>query len=125
MERSFDAAVAELVMRGMHVRTNAHILHLTTTSYAQHMALGSFYEALVDNLDALAEAATGIKGAPLTYPALRYNPEGSPIELLNGYRGWIMQMCKDCPRMPSEVRNLVDELLATIDAGLYKLRVLS
>ena len=39
------------VARAFAVRTAAHVAHLTTTSYAQHIALDEFYTALL--LDAL------------------------------------------------------------------------
>lgn len=40
-------------------RDVAHREHLRTQSYAQHMALGSFYEGIIDRADAIAEAYQG------------------------------------------------------------------
>jgi len=36
-------------------RTQAHIFHLQTTSYAQHIALGEYYGGIVDLVDGLTE----------------------------------------------------------------------
>ena len=44
-------ACAELVARCFAARTSAHLAHLTTTSYAQHVALGDFYDAIASGAD--------------------------------------------------------------------------
>lgn len=38
---------AELIARCFAARTAAHIAHLQTTSYAQHVALDEFYNVIV------------------------------------------------------------------------------
>ena len=39
--------IGELIVRCFHARTNAHILHLQTRSYATHVALNEFYDEIV------------------------------------------------------------------------------
>ena len=39
--------IGELIIKLLHARTNAHILHLGTTSYAKHKALNDFYDEIV------------------------------------------------------------------------------
>lgn len=51
--------VGEFVMKALHARTNAHVLHLKSRSYARHVALGDFYDVLVDLLDGYVEAYQG------------------------------------------------------------------
>lgn len=46
----------------LEMRDKAHLHHLKTTSYAKHMALGEFYESLLDLTDNLIEAYQGIYG---------------------------------------------------------------
>ena len=43
----------------MQSRTQTHIYHLQTTSYAKHVALQEYYEGIVDLIDSLAEAYQG------------------------------------------------------------------
>jgi hypothetical protein len=50
---------AELVMRCFHSRTAAHVLHLKSKSYSEHMALHDFYDEIVDLTDAFAEMYQG------------------------------------------------------------------
>mgnify|MGYP001126122922 CR=1 FL=1 len=51
----------KLVSTLMASRDQAHIFHWGTTgdgSYAAHMALGAYYEAIPDMIDALVEIST-------------------------------------------------------------------
>ena len=43
-------------------RTQAHIFHLQTSSYAEHKALGEYYDGIVDLVDGLIESCQGIHG---------------------------------------------------------------
>jgi hypothetical protein len=43
-------------------RDTTHKIHLKTGSYAKHMALGSFYDELLDLTDGLVESYQGIYG---------------------------------------------------------------
>ena len=114
---------AALVIELMHLRTNAHLLHLKTRSYAAHMALGSFYDELVDLIDSFAEAHQGRYGI-LNYPDTPFRQESDAIMMLKTTRRYIddnrMGMTPD-----SELQNIIDEILALIDSTLYKLEYLS
>ena len=59
-------------------RDLAHREHLTTTSYAQHIALGDFYPAVIDLADRLAEACQGRHGLMQDIPLLS-NDTGKTI----------------------------------------------
>mgnify|MGYP003435067517 FL=1 len=49
-----------------NARTNTHILHLQSRSYAQHVALNEFYSGILDIADSFAEASMGVTGSILT-----------------------------------------------------------
>lgn len=49
-------------------RDMAHRAHLATTSYAQHMALGDFYDSIVDLADDFIECYQGEFGQRVTIP---------------------------------------------------------
>jgi len=57
------------IAQSFAVRTAAHLLHLSTTSYAQHVALNSFYDGLVPLIDAYAETYQGAHGLIKSYPS--------------------------------------------------------
>lgn len=116
-------SVAGLIMQLFHARTNAHVLHLRTRSYAAHVALNEFYESIVDQTDKLAEAYQGRYGIQ-DYPELPYKAESDAIMMIRGLRRYIdenrLQMCDH-----SELQNLIDEIVAQMDSTLYKLENLS
>lgn len=73
----------KFVAQSLAVRTAAHILHLTSTSYAQHIALAEFYEALVDLVDRYAEIHIA-EAASVSFPSA-VPPRGEPLALLTDY----------------------------------------
>lgn len=132
---------AELVARCFAARTTAHCNHLTTTSYAQHVALGDFYDAIASAADEFVECHMGVFGKldSKDFPAIRLTL-GDPVQSLTDLRTWIAanreECCeayedKDTDQAESndvdctELANLIDNILAVIDKGLYKLKFLS
>ena len=47
------------IQRLLQTRDQSHMFHWNTKSYAAHVALGGFYDSLLDSIDALFEAAKG------------------------------------------------------------------
>ena len=47
--------IGRLILTLFHARTAAHVLHLTTKSYAVHVALNEFYEKLIPLTIAIEE----------------------------------------------------------------------
>ena len=118
----------ELVARCFQARTDAHVAHLTTRSYAQHKALNEFYDEIVDLADGFAESAQGRFDALLKYP--RTAPRSSsvdtakPITIVEGLRDWIDDNRDECCD-ESELQNIIDEIVGLCNSTLYKLRFLS
>ena len=50
-------------------RSQAHIYHLQTKSYAEHVALQAYYEGIVDMIDSIVEAYQGKHGIIKNYTA--------------------------------------------------------
>jgi len=69
------------VARAFAVRTAAHIAHLTTQSYAQHVALDEFYTTLLDLTDRYAEVAMGREGRFSSLPS-QVPPKGDIVEAI-------------------------------------------
>ncbi len=120
---SASPTVAALIMQLFHARTNAHVLHLRTRSYAQHKALGEFYDEVVGLSDDLAESYQGRYGIQ-DYPELPYKYDGDAVTMIKSLRRYIdenrMMMCEH-----SELQNKIDEIVALLNTTLYKLENLS
>jgi len=115
----------EFVVRCFQARTEAHVAHLMTRSYAEHKALNDFYDGIVGLADSYAEAAQGREGI-LTYPVLglRVGERSNPISIPSELRSWIDKN-RGSLGEESELQNLVDEIIALCDSTVYKLRFLS
>jgi DNA-binding ferritin-like protein len=112
---------SEFLLTLLHASTNTHLLHWTTKSYAEHVALGKFYTELPDLVDQLAEAMMGKFDMTPTFPADYYAPEASGKAELEELRNYVEQERTKLPQ-DSEIQNLVDEIAALIDSTLFLLR---
>lgn len=106
-------------------RELAHREHLRTRSFAQHVALGEFYEAIVGHADEIAEVYQGRFGLLAEIPMLVNTVAGDIIAVLQGHLDWIAaNRYSVCPREETAIQNLIDEAVATYSRTLYKLRFL-
>ena len=103
----------ELFMRLRHAATNAHVEHLTTTIFARHNALGSFYDDIVELADDFAEAAQGAANATrLEYDNVPFVFNPVVENWAGNLRAWIIQTpITDA----SELLNIIDEIKQRID----------
>ena len=117
--------MGEFILTLLHAATNAHILHLRSRSYAEHVALGEFYQALPELVDAVVEATQGRTGELIDYPVQYYAPASTGLEELEMLKDYIdEERQKDGIPQDSEIQNLIDEIASQVDSTLYKLRFL-
>lgn len=116
--------VMQFTMCLLHSVTNAHILHLTTKSYAEHKALQGYYTKVDDLVDDFVEAFQGKYGLLHDFTA-DYVLPGQPIEYLTYLKDEVATL-RRAEKFPqdSELQNTVDEIAQLIDSTLYKLRFL-
>lgn len=106
-------------------REITHRAHLATDSYAEHMALGSFYEAVISLADSLAEAYQGRTGKRLkNIPYLAGAPNVDALDSLKKILKQIETTRKTCCPDDSTIQNLVDEVIALYLSTIYKLTFL-
>ena len=101
-------------------RTIAHQMHLATDSYAQHKALETFYEEIVDLTDALTEQWQGefeekVKLSPLG------SKETEPLKYFQDTKKWIQDNRKEAFGTDSALQNDVDEIVKLFRSTIYKL----
>lgn len=114
-----------LIAHLFFARELAHRAHFATSSYSQHMALGAFYDAIVDDADAIAEAYMGRTGEKLSaIPFVIDQPSGDILADLEAQRAWIAANRAEVSS-DSEIQNLIDGAVGTFDTAIYKLRFLA
>ena len=116
--------MGEFILTLLHASTNTHILHWQTKSFANHMALGEFYQELPELIDALVEATQGVTGEIIQFPADYYPPAENGLTELKELREYFVEN-RDVMPPDSEIQNLLDSIGDQIDSTLYKLRFLS
>ena len=107
-------------------RDVAHSVHLNTRSFAKHMALNEFYDAIVDLADKFAEAYQGRHGmiGPITLMSAKKT--GNILEFLQDSMADIEKMRYEvCDKSDSPLQNIIDEIVGQYLSTLYKLKFLA
>ena len=115
--------MSEFILVCLHEVTNAHLLHLKSRSYAQHMALATFYEELADLADTVAESFQGKYERIMEYPNLYIPPEDDPEEELESFSEYVEETRVLLPQ-DSEIQNAIDEIQELVNSTIYKLKFL-
>lgn len=116
-------SVETLVSKLLHSVTITHIYHLQTKSYAQHVALGAFYDEVEDLTDSLIEAYQGKYGIIQDYDMNAGDMPSIALEYMIGLSECVKRERVGFPQ-DSELQNIIDEIASLIDSTLYKLRFL-
>lgn len=115
----------ELVAMCFQTRNHAHLTHWKTKSYAEHQALGSFYDDLIDILDKLVEACQGSKGIIGHVDLSAKDESVDIIKRLTADANWISKNRTKLGHGVPALENIIDELVGLYLSTLYKLKNLS
>lgn len=100
----------------MQSRDTMHIAHLQTTSFAEHKALGGYYDGILDLTDTFSEVYFGRKGrVEIVVPESKIQDATSHLKTLQA----IIEAERE--NYSSELQNIMDEMLALINKTLYLL----
>lgn len=103
-------------------RDIAHREHLRTTSFAQHKALQSFYEDIVELADDFAEVYQGGEGSRIDIPLVDNEAKGSIDSVLREHLKWIEENRGSvCDAKDTPLQNIIDEVVAHYRRTLYML----
>lgn len=120
-----NGSFTTLVSGLLHSRTQIHIYHLQTKSFAVHEALNEFYDEVVDLFDGLVESYQGKHGIVEDYKCDgydNYNSVNSVIEYLQKLDKTIEDSRKSIKE--SFIQNQVDTVQELIYSTIYKLKFL-
>lgn len=106
----------------LHSATNTHFFHWTTDSFSKHMALGTYYDEIVDLTDDLVEAYMGCYDKITAFPSV-YNQPKDPIKYMEALKTFVDDARKDLPQ-ETQLQNIIDEIAQLIDSTIYKLKFL-
>jgi len=106
-------------------RDFAHKSHLGTHSYAQHIALGSFYDDIVGLGDSLVEAWQGRHFELLgEIPDFKTSNKDDPVKVLKQHLQLLEESRDDVAGHDTALQNIIDEIVSLYLSTLYKLHFL-
>ena len=120
---SHEKTAALFVGTMLHSATVTHLQHLATKSYAQHQALGAYYDAIPDLVDAYAEAYQGRYGIITGYD-VEFHKNRDPRAYVKGLLTFLDEIKPALPK-DSDLVNLFDAVVEEVTSLKYKLENLS
>ena len=112
----------------MQSRTQTHIFHLQTTSYAKHVALQEYYEGIVDLIDSLVETYQGKYEILTDYKMVDSLKDISDEGDITNYIEKIARYCElKREKLPQDgfLTNIYDDIDTLLRSTHYKLSRLS
>lgn len=106
----------------LHSRDIAHLMHLSTKSYAAHNALNEYYDSIIPLIDNLIECYQGCYGlVEITIPASKSYDDY--VQYFMDLKEYVMTE-RDACFDESYLVNITDEIIALISKTVYKLKFL-
>ena len=120
-----NASFVDLVSKILHSRTQIHIYHLGTESYAEHKALNEYYDGIVDLFDGLVESYQGKYDIIKGYKCDGYD-DYSGVDHTISYLKSVDEVIESARKSVKEsyIQNQIDTVQELIYSTLYKLRFL-
>lgn len=121
---SHEKNAALFVATMLHSATVTHLQHLATKSFAQHMALGEYYEAIPDLVDKYAEAYQGRYGLIAGYETTSFHYSKEPKMYVGKILDFLDEIKNVLPK-DTDLVNLFDAVTESVTSLKYKLENLS
>lgn len=118
-----SARIKSFVNKLFEIRQVAHNTHLSTKSYAQHKALNSFYDDILDLTDTFIETFQGQYGIITGYEEIKTKKESDIIAYLEDAVEQFKETRKDLDK-DTHLQNIIDEMTGLVYSTLYKLKYL-
>jgi hypothetical protein len=114
---------AEFVATLLHSSSVTHFMHWSTDSFAKHMALGEYYDQIIELADQYAEAYMGRYEQLKKFPE-EFHSAKEPVKYLESMKEFVEEARKELPQ-DTELQNIIDEIADLINSTLFKLRFLN
>ena len=107
-------------------RTQAHVFHLQTNSFAAHKALNEYYDEIVGLADGIAESVQGKYGIITGYSNIDLMEGNDCNEVIKYFTALELYVERARQTMPQDsyIQNQIDEVVALIVSTIYKLKFL-
>ena len=115
----------EMACQILHSQKQAHIFHLGTKSFAEHMALNGYYGEIDELVDGLIESFQGKYGLLTDYKLYNVQSYKNKNQVLKYFTGLLntIEEKRDCCD-DSYIQNQIDGIQELIYSTMYKLKFL-
>jgi len=115
----------EMMCSVLHSRNQAHVFHLQTQSYAEHIALNTYYDGIVPLFDAIIESYQGKYGIIKTFKSFKIEQYKNSKKTISYFERLldVIEENRDSVE-DSFIQNQIDTVQELINSTLYKLRFL-
>ena len=112
--------IEQLIAKVFSTRNCTHLAHWRTKSYAEHVALGDFYDSVVDLIDNLVECYQGNFG--IIGDVKLKDANGDFLKCLEEDVVWIAENRDGIAGEIDALENIVDEITSLYLKTIYKLK---
>ena len=115
----------EMVCNILHSRNQAHVFHLQTKSYAEHIALNGYYDAVVALFDGIVESYQGKYGIIKNFKTFKVEQYRNNKKTISYFERLldIIEENRDSVD-DSYIQNQIDTVQELINSTIYKLKFL-
>ena len=118
------ATVAEFISVLRNSSPQVHIYHNQTQVYSEHVALGGYYEEILDFVDNLTETYTALYGEVVGYKAVAYKDYVSKDDTIAYFKGLFQYVqANRSVFTDSFMQNIIDEISQLIAQTIYRLNL--
>jgi glycerophosphoryl diester phosphodiesterase len=114
--------IEELITRVFSTRNCAHLTHWKTDSYSEHIALGDFYNEIIETLDKYVEVYQG--NFDIIGKVKLNDYSGDVLDCITEDVKWIDKNYENLCHHITSLSNIIDELVGIYLRTLYKLKQL-
>jgi Zn-dependent M32 family carboxypeptidase len=124
-QKEIKSNCEEMVSKLLHSRTQSHVFHLQTKSYAEHKALQNYYEDVVDLIDEITESYQGKYGiieGYKSYDIVKYQNNSQIIKYFQDLENDVEKLRETIKE--SYLQSEIDNVTKLINSTIYKLKYL-
>jgi len=116
----------EMVCQILHSQKQAHIFHLGTKSFAEHMALNGYYDEIDELVDGLIESFQGKYGLLTNYKSYKVQSYKNKKQVLKYFTSLLNTIEEKRDSVDdSYLQNQIDTIQELIYSTMYKLKFLN
>lgn len=121
MTNKDEVTISELAARVFQARDVTHRQHWKTTGYAQHIALNTFYDDVIEAMDAVVENYQGMFQVRIEPFEVQTEPVDDIEAYLTEEMDWVESHIDELSQGSPSIGNLIQSLISVYSKTLFML----